>query len=67
LSILGGLVAPVSTGGFGGKHRQLNLDSTQPQEYMFDFEAVLGGNRDVLVRVALRVNDGCRACRLVSN
>jgi hypothetical protein len=37
------------------------------KEYVFDFEGVLGGKRDVLVRVALRVNDGGRACRLVSN
>ena len=37
------------------------------QEHVLDLEAVLGGKRDVLVDVALRVNDGCRACRLVSN
>jgi hypothetical protein len=36
------------------------------QEYVFDFEGVLGGERDVLVRVALGVNDGGRACRFVS-
>jgi hypothetical protein len=37
------------------------------EEYMFDFEGVLGGKGNVLVRVALRVNDGGRACHLVSN
>jgi len=37
------------------------------QEYMLDFEGVLGGKGKVLVRVTLRVNDGCRACLLVSN
>ena len=37
------------------------------QEYVLDLERVLGGKGNVLVRVALRVNDGCRACLLVSN
>ena len=37
------------------------------QEHVLNFESVLGGKRDVLVRVALRVHDGGRACRLVSN
>jgi hypothetical protein len=37
------------------------------QEYVLDLERVLGGKRNVLVRVPLRVNDGCRACLLVSN
>ena len=32
------------------------------QEYVLDLERVLGGKRNVLVGVALRVNDGCRAC-----
>ena len=32
------------------------------QEYVLDLERVLGGKRDVLVGVPLRVNDGCRAC-----
>ena len=32
------------------------------QEYVLDLERVLGGKRNVLVRVPLRVNDGCRAC-----
>jgi hypothetical protein len=36
------------------------------QEYVFDFEGVPGGERDVLVRVALGVNDGGRAGRFVS-
>jgi hypothetical protein len=37
------------------------------QEYVLDLKSVLGGKRDVLVRVALRINDGCRAGLLVSN
>ena len=37
------------------------------QEYMLDLERVFGGERKVMVRVALRVNDGRRACLLVSN
>ena len=37
------------------------------QEYVLDLERVFGGKRNVLVGVALRVNDGRRACRLVSN
>ncbi len=37
------------------------------EEYVLDLERVLGGKGDVLVGVALRVNDGCRACRLVSD
>jgi hypothetical protein len=37
------------------------------QEYVFDLKGVLGGKRDVLVRVALRANNSCRACLLVSN
>src|SRR5665213_698189 len=36
------------------------------QEYVLDLDRVLGGEGDVLVDVALRVNDGCRACLLVS-
>jgi len=35
------------------------------KKYVFDFEAVLGRISDVLVRVALRVNDGGRACCFV--
>ena len=31
------------------------------QEYVLDLERVLGGKRNVLIRVPLRVNDGCRA------
>jgi hypothetical protein len=30
-------------------------------------DRLLGGKRDVMVRVALRVNDGGRACRFVSD
>ena len=37
------------------------------QEYVLDLKSVLGSKRDVLVRVALRVNDGCRTGLLVSN
>ena len=37
------------------------------QEYVLDLERVLGGKGDVLVGVALRVNDGCRARLLVSD
>jgi hypothetical protein len=37
------------------------------QEYVLDLKSVLGGKRDVLVRVALRIRDGCRAGPLVSN
>jgi hypothetical protein len=37
------------------------------QEYVLDLKGVLGGKRDVLVRVALRINDGRRAGLLVSN
>jgi len=37
------------------------------QEDVLDGEPMFGGKRNVLVDVALRVNDGCRACRLVSN
>jgi hypothetical protein len=37
------------------------------QEYVLDRESVLGGKRYVLVYVALRVNNGSRARRLVSN
>jgi len=37
------------------------------QEYMLDPEPALGGKRNVLVRVPLRVDDGGRACLLVSN
>src|ERR1017187_758697 len=37
------------------------------REYVLDLERVLGGKGNVLVRVPLRVNDGSRACRLVSN
>jgi hypothetical protein len=37
------------------------------KKYVFDFEAVLGRISDVLVRVALRVNDGGRARHLVSD
>ena len=37
------------------------------EKYVLDSEAVLGGKRDVLVSVALWINDSCRACRLVSN
>jgi len=37
------------------------------QEYVLDLERVFGGKRNVLVRVTLRVNDGCRACLLASN
>jgi hypothetical protein len=37
------------------------------QKYVLDLKSVLGGKRDVLVRVPLRVNNGCRAGLLVSN
>jgi hypothetical protein len=37
------------------------------QEFVLGLERVLGGKRNVLVRVPLRVNDGCRACLLVSD
>jgi hypothetical protein len=37
------------------------------EEDVADLERVLGGEGDVLVRVALRVNNGCRARRLVSD
>jgi len=37
------------------------------QKNVLDLEYVLGGKRNVLVRVALRINDRCRACRFVSN
>ena len=37
------------------------------QKDVLDLEPVFGGKRDVLIRVPLRINDGCRACRLVSN
>ena len=37
------------------------------QEYVLDLEYVFGGKRNVLVRVTLRVNDGCRACLFVSD
>ena len=37
------------------------------QEYVLDLERVLGGKGNILVRVPLRVNDGGRACLLVSN
>jgi hypothetical protein len=37
------------------------------QYHVLNFECVLGGEGDILFRVALRVNDGGRACRLISN
>jgi hypothetical protein len=37
------------------------------QEYVLDLERVLSGKGNVLIDVPLRVNDGCRACLLVSN
>ncbi len=37
------------------------------EKYVPDAEAVLGGKRDVLVSVALWIDDSCRAGRLVSN
>ncbi len=37
------------------------------QENVLDLELVLGGKGNVLVGVALRVNNGRRACRFVSN
>jgi hypothetical protein len=37
------------------------------QEYLLDLKTVLGGKGDVLVRIALRVNDGSRAGLLVFN
>ena len=37
------------------------------QEYVLDLERVLGGKGNVLIRVPLRVNDGRRACLLVSD
>ncbi len=35
------------------------------EEYVLDGEAVFRGKSDVVIRVALRVNDGCRAGRFV--
>ena len=37
------------------------------KEYVLNFKPVLGCKGDVLVRIALRVDDGGRACGLVSN
>src|SRR5207249_8940913 len=37
------------------------------QEYVLNLQGVLGDKRNVLVGVPLRVDHGCRACRLVSN
>jgi hypothetical protein len=37
------------------------------EENVLDFEGMIRGKRDVLVGVALWVNDSCRGCRLVSN
>jgi len=37
------------------------------QEYVLDLERVFGGERNVLVGVALRINDGCCPCLLISN
>ena len=37
------------------------------QEYVFDFERVLGRKRNVLIDVPLRVDNGCRTRLLVTN
>jgi hypothetical protein len=37
------------------------------EEYVPDPESVFGGEGNVLIRVALRVNDGGRACSFVSD
>ena len=37
------------------------------QEYVLDFERMLGGKRNVLVGVTLRIDDGCGAASLVSD
>jgi hypothetical protein len=37
------------------------------EEYVPDLESVFGSEGNVLIRVALRVNDGGRACSFVSN
>src|SRR5580704_18639525 len=37
------------------------------QEYVLDFERVLGGKRNVLIDVPLRVNDHCSTRLLVAN
>ena len=37
------------------------------QEYVLDLEPVLGGEGDVLIRVPLRVDDGCCAGFLVAD
>jgi hypothetical protein len=37
------------------------------QQNVFDFEPVLSGERDVLVRVTLRINNGGRASHFIPN
>jgi len=37
------------------------------EENVPDLESVFGGESNVLIRVALRINDGGRACRFVSD
>jgi hypothetical protein len=37
------------------------------EKYMLDRESVFGSEGNVLIRVALWVNDGSRACSFVSN
>jgi len=37
------------------------------KEYMLDLKRVFGGKDNVLIRVTLWVNYGCRACLLVAN
>jgi hypothetical protein len=37
------------------------------QEYVLNLERVFGGEGDVLIGIALRINYSCSACSLVSN
>jgi len=37
------------------------------QDYVFNLECMFGGKRNVLVCIALRVNDGSCSCGLVAN
>src|SRR5216683_2965962 len=37
------------------------------KEYVLDLKRMFGGECNVLIRVTLRVNDGCGACLLISN